>query len=130
MRTFLHVALLLVLVSVFGGLIWAIHHDLGEPNDVVVELAPCPVGTYLRGDGQCKVPFELTEFVPDLPERMYTAYELVISNATAVVEAFQPAIGPLRINSGPWVNCLHWDGNRIAFVVLANGRRVRVPCEQ
>lgn len=73
----------------------------------------------------------LSEFVPDPPARMYTGSELVITAESApVVEAFQPAAGPLRINSGPWVNCLHWDDSRIAFVVLANGRRVRVPCHR
>jgi hypothetical protein len=93
MRTYLHVALLIVMMLVFGGLFWSMYHDHVELKNVASDLFPRPIGTCVNGSesgactrwnpcspgatyhdmggnqAYCWID-EVTEFVPDLPRRM------------------------------------------------------------
>lgn len=132
MRTYLHTALMLVIVGVALALAWAMQHDLDAPGnaEIVSRWSSCPAGAYLRGDGSCMI----TEFVPDLPARMWppavftgTTTGLIRAPAATQLISYSGA-EVLSVNTPSRVNCLYWEGDRVAFIVLANGRRVRVPC--
>lgn len=120
MRTYLHVALVVVLLMApLCWLIWAMHHDLSETQDAAMEVTCYPAGAYLTSDGQCKMPFELTELVPDLPARMYTGSELVIRDASTSPQAIvYRGDGELGVNAPAGVNCLYWNGTRVTFIVF------------
>lgn len=98
-------------------------------------MSPAPSENVVLGDGsaapQSFGSLDPLSFTPDLPARMYTASELVISDApTSMGDIVYDGSSALSVNTPPRVNCLYWEGNLVVFVVLVNGRRVRVPCER
>lgn len=103
-------------------------------TDVVTRWAtPCKIGQFLTASGDCGWP-ELTEFAPDLPARMLDPIEWTVatswSDNVAQLVTFTPQRQIVQIDThGDWLKCFQWNGHRVAFVVYANGHRVRVPCE-
>lgn len=76
---------------------------------------------------------EVTEFVPDLPKRMFfrdpSLDTIIISDETAspALLTYTPT-GDVHINRDDGLKCLYYDGHPVAFLVYKNGSRVRVPC--
>ena len=133
------VTMLLTVLFLIVALGWGLHKLF---MDVAIQFPPpltianggtgCPHGTQLYGDlgrpgniWSC----ELAEFVPDLPARIYTDSELVISDEPTSPQLITySGAGALSVNTPSAVNCLYWNGTRVTFVLLANGRQIRVKC--
>lgn len=115
--------LILAALVVIGFVNWRLDHAVSHHATPISGVLPVWNGG--PGPGSA-----LTEFVPDLPERMYELHDWQLSSDSSnntELALYRPS-QELFIQGGDWIKCLYYNNHRVAAVVYADGKRERVKC--